>query len=629
MLLKHIFSTSSSINWTAITILTLIMAGCTTPTQPNTQQPASIPEKPASTLEQLLAQAKNAQKQTSPRRDIQLLSIVNRLLNIGEQSTAADLFVEINRSSLDDFQFARYAITGSDIYIQQQLLFKAKNLLEDPRLNNQTANLPIEQQRQLHKNRAILYQQVGEVVAALNERIILGTLLSETEEINDNNNAIWQQLNTMTPLDLEILLTQSTNDILKGWFELAITSKSSQSSLAAQNKAILNWVTANPNHPASLQLPADLALLQQMIQSKPQHIALLLPLKGKLAKAGEAIRDGFMASHYSNYPHNTDDTPTIQFYDTSEEDIISVYDKAVANGASMIVGPLKKERVQRLSQHPNLSITTLALNYSPESNNMSQPLYQFGLSLEDESIQVADRAWLEGHRQAMVISSKAGWSQRATNAFIERWQNYGGTIILNSQLNEAESYSDTIKDILHIDQSKQRATELKRLFGRSFEFEPRRRNDIDMIFLVARSKEGRQIKPTLNFHYAGNIPVYATSQIFSSANNKEKNIDLNNIRLTTLPWTINDYIKEKQLINNSLKVGPGYERLYALGVDSFLLYPRLQQLYTLSEQQLYGATGKLSINTEKRIIRQQVWAEIKNGELRPLRTLTLSNDNTL
>ncbi len=150
-----------------------------------------------------------------------------------------------------------------------------------------------------------------------------------------------------------------------------------------------------------------------------------------------------------------------------------------------------------------------------------------------------------------------------------------------------------------------------------------------MIFLVARSQEGRQIKPTLNFHYAGNIPVYATSQIYSGGNSANKNSDLNNIRLTTLPWVIDQGIPEKELIASNIKVNPAYERLYALGVDSFLLYPRLQQLSQASSQQLYGATGQLSIDENKRILRTQVWAKIIKGELKALRELTLSNSNSL
>jgi outer membrane PBP1 activator LpoA protein len=50
-----------------------------------------------------------------------------------------------------------------------------------------------------------------------------------------------------------------------------------------------------PGHPAASRLPRDLQLLQQLIAEKPKHVALLLPVSGKLGRAGRAIRDGFFA----------------------------------------------------------------------------------------------------------------------------------------------------------------------------------------------------------------------------------------------------------------------------------------------------------------------------------------------
>jgi outer membrane PBP1 activator LpoA protein len=577
--------------------------------------------------------AKQAGSNEQGLRESQLLNIAQRLFKIGELSSATNIIASIVHDALDDQQYVTYTLTASDIFLASQALYKAKTLLSSPRLESMLEQFSIEQQRHLHKNKAALYVRTGEVVAGLNEHIALGTLLSSTEDINLNNNTIWKQLSELTYEELNTLNSNTADAILTGWLELAATSKLSQSSLQSQSAATLNWIAAHPNHPASQQLPADLALLQQLIDERPNNIAILLPLQGKLSKAGQAIRDGFLAAYFYNQK-TEQDSPAVVFYDTSEADIHTLYDQAVANGAEIIIGPLSKKKVSKLQSKPSISVPVLALNYIEQNDLIAPPLtnkpfYQFGLSLEDEAIQVADRAWLEGHRQALVLSSNAKWSQRASDAFISRWTEKGGVIVADSHLDKAENYSSTIGSILDIDKSQKRATELKRLFGRGFEFEPRRRSDIDMIFLVARSQEGRQIKPTLNFHYASNIPVYATSQIYSSANSNEKNSDLNNIHLTTLPWVLNKDIPEKTLITDNITISPAYERLYALGVDSFLLYPRLEQLYQFNDQQLYGTTGQLSINHDKRVSRKQLWAKISRGQLKRLRALTLSNDNTL
>jgi hypothetical protein len=209
-----------------------------------------------------------------------------------------------------------------------------------------------------------------------------------------------------------------------------------------------------------------------------------------------------------------------------------------------------------------------------------------------------------------------------------RWQAYGGIIVQNSQLQNTAGYSKVIEQTLEIDKSHQRASQLKRLFGTEFEFEPRRRSDIDMIFLASSSEKARQIKPTLNFYYAANIPVYATSKIYSSSNSKNENSDLDNIRLTTSPWVLNK-VEEKAMIITSMDIPPDYELLYALGVDTFLLYPRLTQLYQFSNQKLNGATGQLSIDNKKRISRKQLWAKIHRGKLKALGALTLSSEDAL
>jgi outer membrane PBP1 activator LpoA protein len=631
MLLKHILPKTTCINWVLITVLAgLITTGCSTPTQPHAD--TKVSEINASnSLDTLMSAAKKAELLTSPQREEQLIVIATKLFNIGELQQAKNMIEITHADKLNNANYIAHNIIAGRIYLEDQSLFKAKQLLSNVKLESLLDQFSIEQQRQFHQARATLYSQIGEAIISLNERIALGSLLFDTTDVNNNNNLIWQYLSELTYSELITLQEDITDSILKGWFELASVSKQSQGNLQLQNTAILNWSTENPNHPASQQLPADLALLQGLIQTRPNNIALLLPLNGKLAKAGQAIRDGFLAAYYQN-KSTQQNNPSVALYDTSRENINTLYDRATLNGADIIIGPLSKDNVNLLQQRPSLPIPTLALNYLGKDTSTiieEKPLYQFGLSLEDEAIQVAERAWLEDHRQVLIMSSKEKWSQRVSDAFISRWQEYGGTVINNSHLNNSASYSETIKNILKIDKSHQRANELKRLFGMGFEFEPRRRADIDMIFLVARQQEGRQIKPTLNFHYAADIPVYATSQIYSSSNSKNKNSDLNNIRLTTLPWLINTATEEKKLIDNNIKVNAGYERLYALGVDSFLLYPRLQQLYHLGEQQLYGATGQLSMDKKKRVTRKQSWAKISRGELQPLRTLMLSSDDAL
>lgn len=643
MLLKHITDNITCIKSAfvkaAIVVSIIIVASCTTPTKPG----ISVTED---SLSSLMDAAALAAQESSPQKDQQLLSITQRLQLIGQTIEAENLLKRIDFTQLSSDDLTHYFVSASDIFLINQSLSDGKSLLSISTIDTTMAQASIEQQKQFYRNSAQLYQLIGEIGMSVKQLVILGTLLSETTETQANNDSIWQQVSSLSYKEL-IRLSSSTSDrVFRGWLDLARSSNQSQNSLTAQNTAINNWLDSHATHPASQQLPSNLRALQNLIIARPNHIALLLPLQGKLARAGESIRDGFLAAYY-NSKQDQHNAPKITLYDTSIGNIQHIYDQAVNDGVDLVIGPLSKENVAELHQKATLAKPILALNYidntltdnvltdnsstnSPPSNTQTQAtFYQFGLSLEDEAIQVAERAWAEGHRHALIISSPADWSQRSSRAFTERWLSLGGVISDDTTLDSAETYADIIEKTLLIDQSKQRASQLKRLFGRNFEFEPRRRHDIDMVFLVTRSQEGTQIKPTLNFYYASDIPVYATSQLYSKANSKSKNIDLNKIRLTVMPWLIQENITEKELINKNIKNTAGYEKLYALGVDSFLLYPRLQQLFHMNNLQLYGATGQLSISNDNRIYRKQLWAEIADGELKELNSLHLTSDDIL
>ena len=271
---------------------------------------------------------------------------------------------------------------------------------------------------------------------------------------------------------------------------------------------------------------------------------------------------------------------------------------------------------------PSLPVPVLTLNY-PDTQPVTpvQGLYQFGLAAEDEARQVARQAYLEGHRFAMVMIPSQDWSERSAKAFTEEWQKLGGTVVNTSQFIGTGDYSRVIKSSMQIEQSQARAVELERRLGTNLQFEARRRQDVDMIFLIADPAQARQVKPTLAFHYAGHIPVYATSHIYSGIPNPGIDRDLNGIRFNTMPWLFDNQSPEKKMIDQNTQSSAIYSRLHALGIDAFRLYPRLPQLAQVPEMRIYGATGALHLLPDGRIEREQIWARIRNGVAQPLPTV--------
>lgn len=658
--------------------LVLLISACgNNPTKPQT---------PALTVEALTQEINQLEQKNTLKAAYRLIEIADELRLLGSTEQAFDVIRRVNSDNLPDDQYIKYVTVASNIFSDDQSIFQSNELLANERLQSLWDQLTIEQQQQFHRQRAETYSQIGDLAASINERIVLDSILNDQLDLMENHEALWQDI---IQLPLQILTNSDTNQdpITQGWYELASISKQNETNLEAKRLSINSWVSLNPNHPAALELPLDLQLLNTLIAQRPKKIGLLLPVNGKLALAGKTIRDGFLAAYFNQ---DLEYRPEIILYDTSLEPINTIYDQAINDGIELIIGPLQKNKVTELHQRRQRLVTTLALNYiSPPKqevdkladdqantdelaaiklsvqDNLSQnndaenvnlpdldtqafesgassvntdqtdssestpsleiPFYQFGLSLEDEALQTANRAWLEGHRYAMIIASKADWSQRAVETFATRWKELGGSIIANQQLNSSDSYSTVIKSAFDINKSESRATALKRLFGKNFEFEPRRRQDIDMIFLVTRAKEGQQIKPTLSFHYAGDLPVYATSQIYNKSQTIGQNKDLNGIRFITLPWTLYPQEHDKNLINSHINIPSNFSRLYAMGIDAYYLHDRLRQLDKLPNTSIFGTTGKLRLGKDKRIVREQPWAVVVDGEAKPLPQLTQKN----
>lgn len=580
-----------------------------------------------------------AQNSESPLKEQYLLEAADILANKEKDDWARNLLASIEPDQISDALFISYTELYSTLALDDDAYFLAQRILTEPRLERQWRTLPVATALQLRERRAQVFIILGEIELSVRERLLLEPLLNDQKLRDSNQNAIWQALMTLPQAQLENGARNEANLELKAWYQLASINKNHQGDLTLQQRQIESWTRQWPEHSASVRLPSDLQLINELIRTSPKQVALLLPTSGKLAKAGKAIRDGFFSAYYQAQAEGAN-TAKIRIYDTGSADTLTLYQQAQLDGATFVVGPLDKDKVSELNDLDTLPIPILSLNYleviaTPEpadsttedqsteiqavkSESARPELFQFGLAIEDEAIQTARRAWLEGHRRAMVITPDASWGERSAYAFTAEWQALGGEVLSINRFTGKGDYLNVIASALQIDQSQQRAQKLRNLFGHGFEFEPRRRQDLDMIFLIAQPEQARQIMPTLSFHYASDIPVFATSHIYSGFEDRKSDRDLNNIKFSTLPWVFDKASAEKKSITTYRKSSASYDRLYALGVDAYRLYPRLPQLQQVPGTHFYGATGALQLLRNQRIQREQVWAQIRGGRIYPL-----------
>jgi outer membrane PBP1 activator LpoA protein len=170
-----------------------------------------------------------------------------------------------------------------------------------------------------------------------------------------------------------------------------------------------------------------------------------------------------------------------------------------------------------------------------------------------------------------------------------------------------------IKESVNLPRSEARARELERLLGQRLEFTPRRRQDVDFVFMLARPQDARSIMPTLAYHYSGDLPVYTLSRVYAGYPTPELDRDLDRLRFTEMPWVLDSQQPLKQQILANNPQARNFLRLYAMGVDSFYLYPRLRQMAQLRDTRLNGQTGYLSLDANLLVRRELQIAEMRNG----------------
>jgi outer membrane PBP1 activator LpoA protein len=460
----------------------------------------------------------------------------------------------------------------------------------------------------------LTYQENEQYEDALSTYLRLGNASENNPGANLSvHNEIWGAINSFSSIQLNNFANTADSYQSRGWVELARVVTSEAYSIRSQLDAITQWQRIWSQHPAAQQLPLQLEKLAQTWEQRPKHIALILPLQDS---AGRAIQEGFLSAYYAALDVSQD-VPKISVFDSSNQTTIhSIYNAAVASGADLIIGPLYKQLVNQLQQLDKLPVPTLALNYTDENNSSSPNLTQFGLAPEDEIKQAVELAWQAGHRNAAIITPQSSDYQRLQQAFANSWAGRGGNLVSQSTFSGNNDYADVIKRLMAIDSSELRRDRIVQLLPRtSAEFTPRRRGDIDFIFLIANPREGRQIKPTLAFYFAGDIPVYALPSIYDGLDNQSANQDLNGIVFTDAPWILANYDPLKFNTASSLRPAQGpVQRFRAMGIDSFRLYSRLQQFNEQEITSLRGATGILSMDGNGRIHRRLEIARFVDGK---------------
>ncbi|MGA0001508.1 MAG: penicillin-binding protein activator [Steroidobacteraceae bacterium] len=350
--------------------------------------------------------------------------------------------------------------------------------------------------------------------------------------------------------------------------------------------------------------PAASAQTGDRMARNRARIALLLPLTGAAAPAGEAVRTGFLDGFYA-WPEST--RPSVRIYDVSLSDASSTYLRAAADGAQVVVGPLTRAEVEALAETTDGRLTTLALNFLPVQRAVPKGFYQFALSPEDEARAVARRVVADGLPTGVTLVPANDWGRRVQSAFSKELSLRGGVVL------DAEVYAPGTTDFSEVIPRLMKLRPAGRSVGKRV-YQPRA--DARFIFMAGQPVTARLIRSQLRFNFAGRIPAYSLSDAYEPGN--QDNLDLDGMIFPDMPWILEPFgpvaAQRDAAIRDWRSIGDPAGRLHAFGVDAFAAVMELRKGSSAFERPLNGVSGELHMDSNGLIRRKLSFARIDDGE---------------
>ena len=441
------------------------------------------------------------------------------------------------------------------------------------------------------------------------------TWLDSPRDIERNRNRLWQGLLFSNPQVLREAAQLTTDEVTRGWLTLGSLATSTGQQGVGWSNGIFRWREVNPGHPA-LGVIGDAEDFDRELLEYPRQVALLLPLSGRSAAAGKAIQNGFLGAYFAT-ASALDDQQSVRIYDVNSDGGASAaYQNAVADGAEFVVGPLLKKNVTELANDILVPVPVLTLNYLPDDTLAPPGLFQFALAPEDEAASAAVRALGDGYTRAVALVPNNDWGRRVLQSFATEFEGLGGTLLdYRSYTPDVQDFSNEIENLMGLSGSVQRYQRMRANIGTSLQFDPRRRQDAEFIFLAAAAGPARLLKSQLKFHYSGDLPAYSTSSVNSL--DGRSNSDLNGIMFADTPWLVDPQPWIRYLPQTYSEYWPEERRLgrlHAMGYDAYNLIASLYAYRGGEMTELDGASGELFLDQQGRIHRRLAWAQFQRGE---------------
>lgn len=364
-------------------------------------------------------------------------------------------------------------------------------------------------------------------VVTLLSAILAHPALSETINVDSENSSNLSLDQQIQLIDAEIILLKA---------ELA--QKNSEIEQVRQYLIKLEEVESFPlSEDMQLrirQLRSYLEIADSTVKnkdSKSEHfyldtkqIIILLPLSGHYEKVGKQVLAGLM-EQFSDYHPVVIDT---YIYDS----MFDLWELVKLYNPTLIIGPLERDKAQALNDL-NTGVPTLYLNEvdSPKPTQAS-----FSLS---RSFHVYDLAKLiseNGYKHVVFLTDDSSQSQKNLANFYKAWaylEEKNANEYLDEIIEEKPYFQEqpidtnvdkAISDLLLIERSNGRKNWLQKKTGTRIYFEPRARQDIELIVSFLPYRKAMQVTPLLEFFHLYKVSHYWLPSKLPSGKNFQNNL---------------------------------------------------------------------------------------------------------
>lgn len=268
-----------------VLLATLLFAGCGTHTQDqSTAFMQGTSQANSSFYLQQMQQSTNDSK-----TNWQLLAI-RALLQEGKKQQAIDLYNQLP-SNLNSTQAREQSLLAVEVKLAQNDDQSARTLLA--KLDPASLDQP---QQARYWQAQIDASQGKPSVTLLRALIAQQPLLSDAKQRQQNIDATWQALTTMTQDQANALVINADENTLQGWLDLQRMWFDNRNDPTLLKAGVKDWQTRYPQNPGAKMLPTALVNMQNYKPASTKKIALFLPLNGQASIFGRTIQQGFEAA---------------------------------------------------------------------------------------------------------------------------------------------------------------------------------------------------------------------------------------------------------------------------------------------------------------------------------------------